>query len=87
MQSEMISRMNIREPVSVGLALVAMPQVSFEKRHAGKRRPYIQLHRYGQAVLMQSSVESPEQNQKVNADIRCKSSNATSEDFGLSALN
>jgi hypothetical protein len=29
------------KPAGVGLALVAMPQISFEKRHAGERRPYI----------------------------------------------
>jgi hypothetical protein len=28
-------------PAGVGLALDAMPQVSFEKRHAGERRPHI----------------------------------------------
>jgi hypothetical protein len=33
--------MNIQNPADVGLALVAMPQVSFEKRHAGERRPSI----------------------------------------------
>jgi hypothetical protein len=31
---------DIRKPAGVGLALVAMPKVSFEKRPAGKRRPY-----------------------------------------------
>ncbi|MBI4626975.1 MAG: hypothetical protein HY736_27605 [Verrucomicrobia bacterium] len=31
----------------VGLALVATPHFSVEKRHAGERRPYTLLHRFG----------------------------------------
>ncbi|MBI4624485.1 MAG: hypothetical protein HY736_14875 [Verrucomicrobia bacterium] len=47
MQSNPHSRMNGRSPNGVGLALVATPHVSVEKRRVGERRPYTLLHRYG----------------------------------------
>jgi hypothetical protein len=43
MQSNPNDRIKSRSPEGVGLALVAMPYLSIENRHAGERRPYIQL--------------------------------------------
>jgi len=46
MQSNHFVRLNPRKPIVVGLALVATPYGTIEKRHAGERRPYTQVHHY-----------------------------------------